>query len=256
MDRVLLARYANPHLDRMPSDSGTLLTMLGVHGDDQADSLHKGRKLLDKLVSVRVDNQTSIVTLSAASKYPTLAADVANRFIFFLNEFNAKTRQSQARERRSFAQQQVGEAERELRGAEDQMKTFYERNRSWQQAPQLMFEEGRLRRQVEIRQELYLTLKREYETARIEEVNDVPVITVIDSAALPKEASKPRRGLLIVIAFILGGMVSVFGAFAADYIARTRVEHEGEYREFRTLVARVGDNIRVALGRRTRQSRS
>src|SRR5439155_11813143 len=33
---------------------------------------------------------------------------------------------------------------------------------------------GRLRRQVDVRQEVYLTLRREYETARIDEANDTP----------------------------------------------------------------------------------
>ena len=58
---------------------------------------------------------------------------------------------------------QIGEPD-----AEEQLRGFYERNRSWQQSPQLTFDEGRLRRQVEIRQEVYLTLRREYETARVE----------------------------------------------------------------------------------------
>ena len=59
------------------------------------------------------------------------------------------------------------------------------------------FEEGRIRRQVEIRQEVYLTLRREYETARIEEVNDVPIITVVDAAVPPVEKSWPKRAALL-----------------------------------------------------------
>src|SRR2546430_5980201 len=41
----------------------------------------------------------------------------------------------------------------ELRRAEEAVKTFYERNRGWQQAPELVFEEARLRRQVTLRSE-------------------------------------------------------------------------------------------------------
>lgn len=244
VDRVLLSRFVDPRSRHNPPDSATLLRILRVDGDDLAQSLHNGRNKMESLVSVRVDNQTSIVTLHFDSRHPALAADVANRFVLYLNEFNAKTRQSQARERRRFVEQQVAEAERDLRQAEEELKEFYERNRSWQQSPQLVFEEGRLRRQVEIRQEVYLTLKREYETARIEEVNDTPVITVIDPAVPPQQRSKPKRKLLVVLAFVLSGMVGVFWAFGAGYVERVRRDDDGEYREFRGLVERAREEAR------------
>jgi uncharacterized protein involved in exopolysaccharide biosynthesis len=255
MDSVLLARYKDPRGGGDRPDSATLLEILSrelltwISGDDLADSLHEGREELGDLVSVGVDNQTKIVVLSVDSRSPTLAADVANRFIHYLHEFNAKTRQSQAGERRSFAEQQVAEAERQLNAAEEAMKRFYERNRSFQQSPQLVFEEGRLSRQVDIRQEMYLTLKREHETARIDEVNDVPVITVIDSASPPQERSKPKRVLLIVLAFVLGGMAGGLGAFGLDSLDRVRREREGDYRELQGLVSQVGDDVRGALRR-------
>ena len=252
-DRVLLTRFPDPRGEHNPADSATLLQILRVDGDDLANSLHDGRKALADRVSVRVDNQTNIVTLSVDSRYPALAAEVANRFVLYLNEFNAQTRQSQARERRRFVEDQVTDAERDLRAAEEDLKTFYERNRSWQQSPQLVFEEGRLRRQVEIRQEVYLTLKREYETAKIEEVNDTPVITVVDPAVPPQERSKPKRKLLVVLAFVLSGMVGVFWAFGAEYVERARREDEGEYEEFRGLVARLRDDVRQALRTLTRR---
>src|SRR5438132_8548828 len=52
---------------------------------------------------------------------------------------------------------------------------------------------------VDIRQEVSLTLRREYETARIEEVNDTPVITVIDPPVPPHERSSPKRLLLVLM---------------------------------------------------------
>jgi len=143
---------------------------------------------------------------------------VANAFVTYLNAFNTQYRQSQAREQRRFVEQRLADGANELRDAEENLRTFYERNRSWQQSPQLTFEEGRLRRQVEIRQELYLTLNREYETARMEEVNDTPVITVIDTATAPVKKSKPKRALLVGIALVLGGMVGAFWAAGAEYL--------------------------------------
>ncbi len=99
---------------------------------------------------MNVDNQTSILTLSVEAKNAVLAAEVANCLIGYLNDFNATVRQSQAREKRKFAEERVLDGERELREAEDSLGDFYDQNRSWQTAPQLVFREGRLRRQVEV----------------------------------------------------------------------------------------------------------
>jgi uncharacterized protein involved in exopolysaccharide biosynthesis len=222
MEEVLLSRYTDPTGEHSPGDSTTLLRILRVRGRDSADSLSRGVRKLDGLIVVRVSTPTNIVTLSVDAHYPTLAAAVANRFIAYLNAFNTQARQSQAGEQRRFVEQRVTEGERELRSAEGDLRVFYERNRSWQQSPQLTFEEGRLRRQVEVRQEVYLTLKREYEMARIQEVNDTPVITVIDAAAPPTKKSKPKRLLLVSIALVVGAMLSVFWVAVVDYVGRAR----------------------------------
>ena len=223
MEHVLLSFYTDPRPGpQAPGDSATLLHILGVKGRNSADSLYRGVKKLTNLLSVSVNGQTNIVSLSVDARYPTLAAAVANKFVANLNSFNAQHRQSQAREQRKFVEQRLADGERELRGAEEDLRTFYERNRSWQQSPQLTFEEGRLRRQVEIRQELYLTLQREYEAARMQEVNDTPVITVIDPATPPVKKSKPKRTLLVVIALVLGGMVGAFWAAGTEYLTRAR----------------------------------
>ncbi len=223
MEHVLLSRYTDPRQQHQAgADSATLLHILGVEGRDLADSLYRGVKKLTNVVSVTVNAQTNIVSLSVDARYPALAAAVANTFVANLNAFNARYRQSQAREQRKFVEERLSDGERELRGAEEDLKTFYERNRSWQQSPQLTFEEGRLRRQVEIRQELYLTLQREYEAARMQEVNDTPVITVIDPATPPVKKSKPKRTLLVVIALVLGGMVGAFWVAGTEYLKRAR----------------------------------
>jgi tyrosine-protein kinase Etk/Wzc len=173
-----------------------------------------------------------------------------NRFIASLDEFNTKSRQSQARLRRQFIEQRVQSAGAELRNVEEQLRTFYERNRSWQQSPKLVYEEGTLRRQVEIRQEVYLTLNREYETARIEEVNDTPVITVIDPAVEPRRPSKPKPLLISIVGFILGGIAAAAWAFTADYLEELRRENGTEYRSLMSLLQKARRTVTNLVRRR------
>lgn len=220
LERTLAARYRDPRSGG--GDSVRLIDILPVRGTSRTDSVSTGVQLLRTMTATSVNAQTSVVRLNVSSRYADLAAAVANRMIEHLNEFNTHTRQSQARERRRFVEQRILEAETGLRDAEGDLRVFYERNRTWQQSPQLTFEEGRLRRQVDIRQEVYLTLKREFETARIEEVNDTPVITVIDAAIAPHLRTKPRRTLMVMLAFLLGVIASVFTAMATPYVAELR----------------------------------
>lgn len=204
LDSLLMSRYAASTVP--DAGNGTLLSTLGTGGTDFADSLERARRELRKRVSTRVDNQTNIVSVNVELHDPATAAAVGNDLIHLLNDFNTKTRQFQARERRRFIEGRVGEAEAELRQLEDELRGFYERNRSWQHAPHLVVEESRLQRQLAVRQEVVTTLRREYETARIEEVNDTPVITVIDHAAPPKRRSSPRRSVVALLGAVLGAL--------------------------------------------------
>ncbi len=239
LDRLLLSRYADPRTGRQVADSVRLLTILERGGRNSVDSLERGARKLAGQIAVGVDAQTNIVTIKVQSQYPDLAATVANRLVAYLNDFNTLSRQSQARERRKFTEQRVAAGEQELRDAEEALKRFYQANRSWQQSPQLVFEEGQLRRQVDLRQELYRTLRREYETARIQEVNDTPVITVIDLAVVPQRKSGPTRRLWVLAAFVLSGVFAVFWAFSAESLGRARREQSGHYRDLVTTARDV-----------------
>src|SRR2546425_3790988 len=86
--RVLLTKFSDP---RRPaaSDSLPLLTLLGVTGKTPAQSLDRGVRRLNNLVSARVDMQTYLVYLSVTTRYRALSAAVATQFIEYLNQFNA-----------------------------------------------------------------------------------------------------------------------------------------------------------------------
>jgi uncharacterized protein involved in exopolysaccharide biosynthesis len=245
MRRVLLARYPYSLTGNSAQDSVRLLDVLLPRPDDRARHLDKGLRALRQRVSTRVDAQTNIVRLAVEAPQPELAAAVANRFIEYLNDFNAQSRQSQARLRRSFVEKRLVSGELELRHAEEELKTFYERNRSWQQSPQLVFEEGRLRREVEVRQEVHVTLMRELETARIQEVNDAPIITVIDLATPSRERSRPKRRQFVALALLLGAIVGLSLALAAEYVERIRRVDPQGYRELRGLARGMWIELRT-----------
>jgi len=59
LERLLLSSYADARQGSLGSaDSVALISLLGVKGRDQSDSVQNGVRALDKLVSIKVDNQT------------------------------------------------------------------------------------------------------------------------------------------------------------------------------------------------------
>jgi len=216
IEQVLLGSYPSQLGLNAGRDSIPLLDILGIKGRDSLERVQKGVKKLRGMTSADADVRTNIVSISVQAKSPALAAAIANRFVETVNDFNTKTRQSQAGRRRVFIDQQTDSAESELRVAEDRLKTFYQQNRSWAQSPELEYRRGQLQRQVEIEQDLYLTLRRNLETARIDEVNDIPLVSVIDIAVPSTDRSPPRR-LLLLAFLVLGAFLSLVYTYASWY---------------------------------------
>ena len=142
------------------------------------------------------------------------------------------TRQSTAGERRRFIEGRVATSEQQLQHAEDALRTFYERNRQLQTSPQLRFEEQRLTRQVTVQQDLYLNLRREYETARIEEVNNTPVLTIIDQPAIPGRRSRPQRAITVLLVTLVVGILASALAIMLQHHHDLLASGDAEYLRF------------------------
>jgi uncharacterized protein involved in exopolysaccharide biosynthesis len=97
----------------------------------------------------------------------------------------------------------------------------------------LEFEGSRLQRAVDLRQEVYVSLVKSYDEARISEVRDTPVITTIDSAVAPDQRSAPRPVLNIAIALLVGGVVAFILVFLLEQRAQAERSAAPEYRSLR-----------------------
>lgn len=223
------------------NDSMQVLQLLQVHGRSRQDSLASGVALLKRVIAVNVDVETNVLRLSVESREPETAAEIANRLVQALNDFNTKTRQSSARTKRQFVEGRVADADAELQHATNRIRDFLERNRQFESSPQLQFEYQQLQRQLAVAQEMYLTLRREYETARIEEVNDTPVLTVIDSAETPLHKTRPRLSIFLASGVVVGAGLGILTVGILEFLARLARVESGPYAEllaeWRRLVA-------------------
>ena len=139
-----------------------------------------------------------------------VAAAIANRMANRLDQLNQDIGRSNAREQREFIAGRRAEISTELQAQEERQKVFRETNRNYTSSPHLMLEFERISRRVRLGEEVYLTLTRELELAKIDEIKDVPVINVLDKALSPTSHHYPRRSLIVVATFLLSIVVGLF----------------------------------------------
>ena len=90
----------------------------------------------------------------------------------------------------------------DLTKAENTLKEFRERNRQVL-SPQLLLEQERLIRDVQINATIYTELRKQYEIVKIEEVKNIPVINVMDPARAPAKKDKPKLAIIVLSVFFL-----------------------------------------------------
>lgn len=222
--------------------SGTIADLYDLNGRTPAHRHERARRELEKAVSAGVARETGVVTLQVAARSPVLARQIADSILARVNQFNVQQRQSQARAEREFVGARLAEVERELLRAETRLEEFLQRNRRYESSPDLMFQRERLDRAVQAQQQLRLSLQQNNEQARIEEVRDLPVITVIEPPEVPVRGDSRRtlgRAILVGIAALVTALLIAFirqalrdaeqdprGSFALYAELRRRFSHE------------------------------
>src|SRR5207248_1995803 len=176
-----------------------------------ADSLTAPRaeqmvRRLQRDIGTTVDARTGVIRVEVAATDSHLASEMLDSLIAITNRFAVSNLRGRAKAKRIFVEGQVEAASQNLVLAEDSLRTFYERNRRIADSPQLQFEEARLRRRVDLRQEIAVTLSRELEQARIDEVRDTRLANVIDPPLPPTRQQTPRRAALTILRALLGAI--------------------------------------------------
>ncbi|HUI62683.1 MAG TPA: hypothetical protein VLX90_20810 [Steroidobacteraceae bacterium] len=179
-------------------------------GADSSRKLDVVVTKLQRLLDVDADERANIFTV--AVRMPTRAAALAasRRAIELLTQFDTHVRRLQASENRRFVAERTDSARMQLAAVEDSLAGFLTRNRLYQTSPDLQLQYQRLERRVALVQEIYVTLARNLEQARIDEVREAPLLTVVDPPHVAWRKAEPRRSK-VVVTFLAAGMLLVLG---------------------------------------------
>jgi uncharacterized protein involved in exopolysaccharide biosynthesis len=163
---------------------------------------------LRKALGVDVNIRTGVVRFSVEARTPELAQALAESTLAALNAANVDLRQGRAAAERTFTSERADHARDELHVAEQSLADFYERNRSIASSPALQLQEGQLKRQVDMAQQVYVQLRLQEEQAAVQEVRNTPAISVIDPPLVPVKRSWPKRRLAVLLGLLAGATIA------------------------------------------------
>lgn len=231
--------------------AGTLLDLLELDEGNPALRREEGiRWLQERAVRAAPGGETGVVRLSVTTPWPAVSQRIAARLMELVNDFNLSTRQTQAGAERAFIEERLMETEGRLQEAEERLRRFLEANRQFQNSPELLFEHDRLQRQVTMRQQVFTSLSQAYEDARISEVRNLPLVTVVQPPEAPARPDPRRLPFKALAGLLAGAMVGLFHAFGREYMTRGREGGDREYDEFREIWADAVGDVRRVIRRR------
>ncbi len=217
------------------SDSVDLVGFWRIKESTPLEEYERALKRLRRDLDISIDNKTNIVTVSLATTDAALSAQIVKEIVIGTDAFLRYQHRSYASEQGRWIDSRLSQVQADLRSAEDSLRTFRQINRAIA-SPALLLAESRLARQVDLNSALFLELSRQRELTKIDEIKNVPVLNVLDSARVAAIHDSPDRVLIAVVSFILaflGGLA--FVAVRASY--PRQVSGAGEW--FRHLSGRV-----------------
>jgi len=190
---------------------GAAVSLATIYGfADLPEALREYNTVRKLRTALRTDVnlRTGVVHFSIEARTPELAAALAETTLAALNAANIDLRQTRAAAERQFTSGRANAARQELDSTERALAAFYQQNRVITSSPILQMEESKLKRAVDMAQQVYVQLRLQEEQAAVQEVRNTPAISVIDPPSVPVQRSRPHRRVAAFLGLVVGLLVA------------------------------------------------
>ena len=181
---------------------------------DTAYNKEKAIKIFSECVDVIENRMSGLIQINVRLEDPLISASIANFIGKQVQLYIQKENSAQSTIEKLFISERLSIVKNELEKSELELKIFKERNRGYEDSPELFMVFSRIFRDVEAKKRVYLTLQQQLELARIEEVKQSPILHILDYAIAPSRKSSPNRLLFLILSslfgFISSSLVTVF----------------------------------------------
>ena len=149
------------------------------------------------------EEESGLIVISVLMEEAQLAADIANYIANYIKKYVSDIMLSHSSRHREFIEERLQYSKQDLSNSEEELKNFSEKNPFAVDTPELQLQRGRLMRNMEVNQQVYITLRQQYEMARISELKEIPVINILDFGEPASNQSKPQKLLLIFLTTLI-----------------------------------------------------
>lgn len=210
---AFLAKIVGERFEDGAGPKRSLVEIFGATGETDRERAVRATDALGKSITIAAAkgigaaNAPRIVTLTVNAATGELAAEIAAAILKEIEVHNDVSRGSKAKQNRAFVEDQLKKTEQVLDAATDALANFSAHNRKIA-TPALQAELDRLARAVRVQEEVFVTLTKQLELARIEEQESRVSIEILQPPEAPITRSSPKRTQMVLVAGFLGVMGS------------------------------------------------
>jgi uncharacterized protein involved in exopolysaccharide biosynthesis len=225
----------------------SLLSIL-THGDTLTTD-EKEKSITDALISLEnmldfiEDPITNLSVIKVTTNEPLFSKELAEVVLMELDALNRFFKSETVNEKTDFINQRITSVENELKSSEINLRIFNEQNRQIS-SPALELEQDRFKREVEVQNGIFLTLKQQLELAKIEEVQKASIVQVLDYPQVPLYRSNKKLKLSVFMASFAGLGLGVLLGFIRAYINNDNVSERRKIRRIKNFVKK---NVKDAV---------
>lgn len=207
---AVLGRVVDDSVSLEPGAASTaLVDLLRYRGEnDRIKQAWALQEMPGRQVIIREDKRAGTVVVTARTEWKAVSVHIASSLVRYASEFDIAVRQAQAGAERRFADAEATRAEAALRYAEAELRGFLRKNRVVDGSADLVFERDRLRREVDLRQQLLTALLQSRDQAALRETRQVPIITVVQEPTVPVLPAPRRRVLKVLASGLIGAVLA------------------------------------------------
>jgi len=171
---------------------------------EQQQVIHK----LSRRLTVNIDNQSGIITISSGMPEAKMSAILANKMIVLLKDYVTRYRTQKATQDYDFIKGQYEQAKVRFQKAQDTLATFQDRNLNLATA-QAQTKLKSLQDKYNLAYNVYNSLAQQLEQSRIQVQQNTPIFKVLEPATVPIVKSQPKRKVIVIISFIMGLVIGI-----------------------------------------------
>lgn len=176
-------------------------------------------KAMNNTFAFHLNEKEGYFTLSVNMSEPLAAAQLASGMQILLQKYVTAFKIEKVKNNLEFVEGRYHEAKKDFEQKQQELAAYRDANQNVTMKVTNIIEE-RLKTQSDLLFSIYGELAKQREQANIQVKETTPIFTVVDPVTVPKERSKPKRGMICVAFTFFGGFIGVALVLILPFLAR------------------------------------